>query len=150
MHAKPYLNLAVMAILSFVAMYVLMYAMVDEFASVYPNINQFYMAGLMVAPMIVIELMVMRGMYENRAANVAIMAASVIALGVFFTMIRQQTVVGDVQFLKSMIPHHSGAVLMCREASIHDAEIKKLCGEIIESQRAEIAQMKAKLAALGR
>ena len=31
-----------MAILSFTAMYILMYAMVDEFASVYSNANQAY------------------------------------------------------------------------------------------------------------
>jgi uncharacterized protein (DUF305 family) len=133
MHA--YLKLAVMAVLSFIAMYILMYAMVDEFASVYPNINQFYMAGLMTAPMIVIELLVMRGMYENSAVNAAILVASVVALGVFFAV-------------KSMIPHHSGAILMCGKAPIEDSEIKALCGQIIKSQREEIAQMKTMLGKL--
>jgi hypothetical protein len=37
--------------LLFVAMFILMYSMVDRFANVYPNVNQFYMAGLMAAPM---------------------------------------------------------------------------------------------------
>jgi uncharacterized protein (DUF305 family) len=40
-----------------------------------------------------------------------------------------------------MIPHHSGAILMCREAKLQDPEILRLCGEIIESQRREIAEM---------
>lgn len=44
-----------------------------------------------------------------------------------------------------MIPHHSGAVLMCKEATISDPEIKALCVGIIQSQEAEIAQMKALL-----
>lgn len=62
-HHRPYLKLAVMAVLSFIAMYVLMYAMVNEGRDVYPNINQLYMAGLMAAPMVIIELLVMRAMY---------------------------------------------------------------------------------------
>ena len=40
-----------MAVLSFISMYILMYAMADSFANVIPNINQFYMAGLMTMPM---------------------------------------------------------------------------------------------------
>ena len=39
-----------MTVLSFIAMYALMYAMVDSFESVYANLNQVYMAGLMTAP----------------------------------------------------------------------------------------------------
>ena len=54
---------------------------------------------------------------------------------------RYQTGIGDVGFLRSMIPHHSGAILMCREAAITDPELVKLCGEITESQRREIDQM---------
>src|SRR4029434_1986734 len=50
-----------MALLSRVSMYVLMYAMVDRWANVFSNVNQFYMAGLMAAPMIIIEIAVMSG-----------------------------------------------------------------------------------------
>jgi len=42
-----------------------------------------------------------------------------------------------------MIPHHSGAILMCREASITDPEIKSLCQMIMEGQQQEIDQMRA-------
>jgi uncharacterized protein (DUF305 family) len=42
-----------------------------------------------------------------------------------------------------MIPHHSSAILMCREAPITDAEVKTLCQSIIKSQQDEIDQMKA-------
>jgi uncharacterized protein (DUF305 family) len=42
-----------------------------------------------------------------------------------------------------MIPHHSGAVLMCERAQVRDPEIKQLCGDIIRSQAQEIDQMKA-------
>jgi uncharacterized protein (DUF305 family) len=59
--------------------------------------------------------------------------------------VRQQSLIGDRQFLRSMIPHHSGAILMCREAQLSDPEIKRLCAGIITSQTAEIAQMKKML-----
>jgi hypothetical protein len=146
MHATHYLHLAIMAGLSFVSMYVLMYAMVDVFGNVFANLNQAYMAGLMTAPMVIIELIVMGAMYANKRLNFIIIAGAVLALALFFVLIRQQTLIGDGQFLRSMIPHHAGAILMCEKASLRDAEIKQLCQTIISSQQAEIAQMKAKLA----
>jgi uncharacterized protein (DUF305 family) len=57
--------------------------------------------------------------------------------------------VADTQFLKSMIPHHAGAILMCEKAPISGADIKELCQKIIASQRSEIAQMKRMLSAAG-
>jgi hypothetical protein len=145
MHNKHYWHLLIMAVLSFIAMYILMYAMVDRFANVYPSFNQFYMAGLMTAPMVIIELIVMRSMYMNMQFNIIIGAVSVLALIGFFLLIRYQTAIGDKQFLKSMIPHHAGAILMCGQASIQDPDIKELCTAIIEGQQSEIDLMKAKL-----
>lgn len=142
MHGKHYLNLGIMTVLSFIAMYILMYAMVDRVSNVYSNVNQFYMAGLMTAPMVLIELAVMRAMYKNAHLNLAIMIVAAVALGAFFILIRQQTAVTDSQFLRSMIPHHAGAILMCEQAPIERPEIKKLCQEITRSQKAEIEQMR--------
>jgi uncharacterized protein (DUF305 family) len=82
--------------------------------------------------------------------NALVMAGSLVAMLVFWVCIRQQAAIRDRQFLRSMIPHHAGAVLMCEEASIRDAEIKRLCGAIVSSQRSEIEQMKAILARLPR
>jgi hypothetical protein len=138
---QHYRHLLIMAALSFVSMYVLMYAMVDAFGNVYNSVNQVYMAGLMAAPMIVIELIVMRGMYHDKRRNALILAASVVAGIAFFGLIRQQTGVTDRQFLRSMIPHHAGAILMCGEAPIEDAEIRELCKSIMTSQQREIDQM---------
>jgi uncharacterized protein (DUF305 family) len=45
-----------------------------------------------------------------------------------------------------MIPHHSGAILMCEQASLSDREIVELCGKIVQAQKEEIAQMQAILA----
>jgi len=140
-----YRKLALMVILSFAAMYILMYAMVDKFSNVIPNVNQFYMAGLMAMPMMLIELIVMGSMYQKKKLNIVLFASGSIALIVFYVCIRQQAGVGDKQFLKSMIPHHAAAVLMVEKTSIHNPEIQELANKIIVSQQAEIEQMKAKL-----
>lgn len=140
-----YRKLTIMTALSFVAMYILMYSMVDTFENVIPNINQIYMAGLMTMPMIIIELIIMGAMYKNKRLNIAIMAASAIALVAFFFAIRVQTAVRDKEFLKSMIPHHAAAILMVKEADLSDPEIQKLAKDIITSQQAEIDFMKAKI-----
>lgn len=145
MNKNHYIRLIVMTVLSFLAMYMLMYAMVDSFSNVFSNFNQVYMAGLMATPMVIIELFLMRAMYPNKKWNALIATASVIALVLFWVGIRQQVAISDKQFLKSMIPHHAGAILMCEQASIKNPEIKQLCREIISSQRREIDQMKAKL-----
>ena len=44
-----------------------------------------------------------------------------------------------------MIPHHASAILMCQQADITAAEIRRLCEGILASQQAEIEQMKALL-----
>lgn len=140
-----YRHLLIMAVLSFVSMYILMYSMVNTFGNVYNNLNQFYMAGLMTAPMIIIELIVMGAMYKDKRRNTIIIGAAVILGLLFFVFIRQQTVISDRQFLRSMIPHHSGAILMCERASIQDPELKQLCQTIISSQQQEIDQMESML-----
>jgi uncharacterized protein (DUF305 family) len=140
-----YRLLLIMTALSFIAMYVLMYSMVNAIGNAHPNLNQFYMAGLMAASMVLIEVAVMSGMYHNKKLNVAIGAGAVATLFVFFVFIRLQTAISDRQFLRSMIPHHAGAILMCERASIQDADIRRLCENIISGQQAEIDQMKARL-----
>lgn len=143
-----YGHLAIMTVLSFIVMYILMYAMVDKFENVYPNFNQFYMAGLMAMPMVLIELAVMRGMYKDKKLNAAFIVASILLGVAFFIGIRQQAAISDEQFLKSMIPHHASAILMCNEAPVQDAEIKSLCESILFSQQSEIEQMKVILSKL--
>jgi hypothetical protein len=141
-----YRHLFMMLGLSFVAMYGLMYAMVNSLGNAYANINQVYMAGLMTAPMALLELWIMRSMYTNKRWNAAIAATGAITGMLCWILIRQQAAVTDTQFLRSMIPHHGGAILMCEEAQLRDASIRELCKSIITSQQAEIDQMKRLLA----
>ncbi|RTL71650.1 MAG: DUF305 domain-containing protein [Hyphomicrobiales bacterium] len=131
-----------MTALSFVSMYILMYAMVNAFPNVLNSINQVYMAGLMTAPMVLIELALMRDMYPDQRLNAIVAGVSVLALILFFVAIRTQAFVGNTQFLRSMIPHHSGAILMCSRAKLEGSELTTLCQNIIKSQAEEIAQMR--------
>ena len=144
-HQGHYGRLIAMVALSFVAMYILMYAMVDAFGNVYNSVNQAYMAGLMAAPMLLIELALMRFMYPSKRWNAGLAAAAVAIAVLCWIGIRQQAGVTDQQFLRSMIPHHAGAVLMCTRNRLQDPELQQLCREIVSSQVSEIAQMKAKL-----
>jgi uncharacterized protein (DUF305 family) len=121
---------------------------VDSAANIYPNVNELYMAGLMTAPMVLIELVVMRGMYADKRLNRMIGATAVVLGVACFALIRAQAAVTDVQFLRSMIPHHAGAQLMCDEAPIRDGEVRELCVGITSSQQSEIDQMKAILSRL--
>ena len=134
--------LLLMAGLHFIAMYALMYSMVDRFENVFNNLNQVYMAGIMTTPMLIIEILLMGSMYANKKALMAIGAGSLVVFAAFFLFIRQQTAIGNEQFLRSMIPHHASAILMCEQASIDDPEIEELCGQIIQSQQQEIDLMK--------
>ena len=129
-------------------MFILMFVMVDSYINVYINLNHLYMTGTMIFSMLIIEIVVMRTMYPNKKFNALILALSTIALIVLTMFIRKQTAISDKEFLKSMIPHHAAAILMCKEASLQDPEIEKLCKNIISTQQSEIDFMKAKLEAM--
>ena len=137
-----YLMLGVNLLLSLIIMYVAMFAMIWTWGEFVQNINFFYMALVMWAPMGAIMLATMGSMYRNRTLNFVLYAAFAAIFVLSLVGIRQQSLVGDDQFLRSMIPHHSGAILMCEEAKIADPELRQLCDEIIEAQKEEIAQMK--------
>jgi hypothetical protein len=140
--ATPYKKLALVITINSVIMFLLTYALIDSFDHFYTNINRVYMAVMMVAPMVVLMLLVMGSMYKNKKLNYALIAAFALIGLLAFALGRTQTPVGNEQFLRSMIPHHSSAILMCQESSIDDPEIIDLCGDIVDAQKREIAQMK--------
>lgn len=137
-----YVSLAVQTAISGVIMYLVMFVMIDGLGSFYNNLNMVYMTLMMAAPMTMMVI-AMKGMFPSTRANVAILAVSVLVFVGSFALIRTQTTIGDTAFLRSMIPHHSGAILMCEKANLQDPEVKRLCEGIIKSQRSEIDEMKA-------
>ena len=124
-------------------MYVVMFSMIDGWSDFRNNLNMFYMAVTMWAPMGIFMLATMPGMFPKKGVNVVLYVAFAMLTAGSFWATRTQAAINDRQFISSMIPHHSGAILMCREADITDPELVALCGEIIEAQRREIEQMEA-------
>ena len=147
---SAYWMLALNLVVSGIVMYFVMFAMIDTWRDFHNNLNMAYMALTMVAPMGLLMLATMGGMYSNRALNAGLYVLfAALFLAAFFG-IRTQTAIGDRQFIASMIPHHSGAILMCREAALEDAELVALCSQIETAQRREIEQMEAIQARLAR
>lgn len=143
---SPYIGLLVSVAVSYAAMYLIMYAMADSWRNVYFNLSNVYMTGLMAGSMVPIMLLTMPGMFKNKRLNAAAWTAGAVLLALSWFGLRTEAGVGDRQFLRAMIPHHSAAIQMAQESAITDPRVKKLAEEIISSQEREISQMKALLA----
>lgn len=143
MSGSNYGRFLLMLGLSFVAMYITMYMNTYEWDHVYFSMTRFYMTCLGISAMAVIMLSLMLKMYKNKKKNIAIYLGSLVLFVSALGLVRaQQPVIGDVLYMKAMIPHHSIAILTSKRADLDDPETKKLAEEIIEAQKREIAQMK--------
>lgn len=134
-----WLNMA----LGLAVMYLVMFTMIDGPRDFRHNLNMLYMAVTMWAPMGIFMLATMPGMFPRKRLNLALYALFAVLTAASFAATRAQALIGDQQFVASMIPHHSGAILMCRQAALQDAELLALCEQIIAAQRREIEQMQA-------
>lgn len=145
-HSKKnkYTIFILMLVFSFIAMYCTMYLNTYEIDHVYFSLTRFYMACLGISAMAVIMWLFMRNMYTNKKKNIAILAGSFILFVSALGLVRaQKPIIGDVLYMRAMIPHHSIAILTSERADIQDPEVKKLANDIIKAQRKEIAEMKA-------
>jgi uncharacterized protein (DUF305 family) len=143
-----YRRFAAMIATSTMIMFGLMYLNTYRLDHVSWSETRVYMALIMGAAMAIIMLTFMLGMYANRLANAAIYVGSVLVLAVALYLVRSQTTVQDVSYMSAMIPHHSIAILTSERAEISDPRVRELADGIIESQRREIAEMKALIADL--
>ncbi|WP_417410965.1 DUF305 domain-containing protein [Hoeflea sp.] len=133
---------------STIIMFGLMYLNSWEISHVWFSQTRMWMALYMGAAMAVVMLAFMLGMYKNRKANIAIMVGSVIAFSAGLYLVRSQDTVGDIAWMKAMIPHHSIAIMTSTRANISDPRVRNLADEIIEAQEREIAEMEALIADL--
>ncbi len=101
-----YRILAVELLFNAVIMFLVMSVMIDRLESFDFNINNVYMTVMMVAPMLITMLLGMRHMYPNPRLNGGLIAAAALLFVGCFLLVRVQWPVGDVQFPRSMIPHH--------------------------------------------
>ncbi|MFP5082002.1 DUF305 domain-containing protein [Pedobacter sp. JCM 36344] len=147
---SPYKKFLFMLAISFIIMYGIMFLNVDEADHIYLSTTRAYMSILMVSTMAITMLSMMGKMYQNKILNRVIFGSSILVFVLVLTFLRQQIFVGDVQYMKAMIPHHSSAIMTSKHANIKDPEVKKLSEQIIKSQEEEIALMKAKLIELSK
>ena len=141
---------AAMIAASAVLMFFLMYQLVYSLDHVTFSTNRLVASLVMACVMTIVMLGFMWSMYHGKAAKLTVVSvAAVLGIGLLLTN-RSQTLISDVSFMKSMIPHHSIAVNNARKASISDPRVRKLADEIIESQIREIAEMKLLIEDIGR
>ncbi|EON3043458.1 DUF305 domain-containing protein [Enterococcus hirae] len=139
---KKYWKFLLMIGVSTVIMFGMMYLNVYSIDHLFFSRTRVFMALMMGAVMAIIMLLFMWKMYENKTLNKIILGVSVLVFAGSLFMVRSQTTVSDVAWMKAMIPHHSIAILTSKCANLKDPEVKKLANDIIEAQEKEIEQMK--------
>lgn len=137
-----YWRFAAMITTSTIVMFGLMYLNTYAFEHLQWSETRLWMAFFMGASMAVIMLAFMLNMYTNKMLNLAIFAGSAIVFALALWLVRSQSTINDVDYMKAMIPHHSIAIMTSERAQITDPRVRKLADEIIEAQRREIAEMK--------
>jgi hypothetical protein len=144
MTRRHYVVLGIASVVMLILMYLIMFSMIWSGAQFVQNLNFFYMAIMMATPMVFMMPLMMPSMYPDRRRNLVVYIGSALLFILAFAAVRDQTLVDDKEFIRSMIPHHSGAILMCNRATLEDAEVRDLCFKpngIVESQQREIEQM---------
>ena len=144
----PYRTFVLMIVTASVLMFGLMYLNTYQLDHVWFSQTRLFMTMIMAGAMTLVMLFFMRHMYRNRAANVALVVAGVALLAGGLWLVRSQATVGQVAWMKAMIPHHSIAILTSERARISDPRVRDLADGIIETQRREIAEMEALIAEL--
>lgn len=140
-HGKPYTRFWINMGLGLIVMYLVMFSMIDGTQDFRHNLNMAYMTITMWAPMGIFMLATMPAMFPDKKLNIGLYVLFAVLTVASFGATRAQIGIDDRQFVDSMIPHHSGAILMCREAKLADPELKMLCKDIEQAQRKEIEQM---------
>ena len=143
-----YLRFLAMIASSTVVMYGLTYLNTFEPSHVRFSEMRLYMALIMGASMAVIMLGFMWDMHRNLRYNAAIIGSSALIFIASLWLVRTQTTVQDVAYMKAMIPHHSIAILTSERAEISDPRVRELADEIIQAQRREIEEMEGLIADL--
>lgn len=141
MQGMSYQKFTLMMVISFIIMYTVMFLNMDKLDHYHTSTTRIYMATLMVAPMAVVMMLMMGKMYPNKKTNTTIIIGSVVLFAIVLAALRTQTPIGDMQYMKAMIPHHSSAIMVSKHANIKDPEVRRLADSIIASQEREINQM---------
>jgi hypothetical protein len=123
-------------------MFFLMYQLVYSFDHALFSLNRLLASLVMGCVMTVVMLGFMWPMYQGIETKIAVLVVASLGAVTLLAANRSQALVGDVGFMKAMIPHHSIAINNAEKAAIRDPRVRALADEIIASQVREIAEMK--------
>jgi hypothetical protein len=137
-----WIRFAAMIAVSTFVMFFLMYQLVYSLDHAVFSVNRLLASLVMGCVMTVVMLGFMWSMYSGLATKIAVLTGAVLGAIVLLSVNRNQALIGDISFMKAMIPHHSIAINNAEKASIHDPRVRRLADEIIASQVREIAEMK--------
>lgn len=149
-HATPYVRFWAMVLVSTALGFAAMYLNTYELDHVFFSWTRVFMAMIMGGVMTVVMMSFMWGMYPNKRANWGVLAVAAALFVSGLVLVRTQATVGDVAYMRAMIPHHSIAILTSSRARIEDPRVRKLADGIIETQKREIGEMKELIAELDR
>jgi len=141
---------AAMIAVSTVIMFFLMYQLVYSADHLMFSVNRLVASLVMACVMSIVMLAFMWSMYKPQGTKVAVLVVAAILGVILLFANRNQSLIDDTRFMKSMIPHHSIAINNARKASISDPRVRELADKIIESQVREIAEMNLLLADIER
>lgn len=133
---------AAMIATSTFVMFFLMYQLVYSLDHATFSVNRLLAALIMGSVMTAIMLAFMWPMQRGKGTKVAVLVGAILIGGTLLYVNRSQAVIGDVRFMKAMIPHHSIAINNARRAEISDPRVRELANQIIAAQVREIAEMK--------
>jgi hypothetical protein len=140
---------AMIAVSTFI-MFFLMYQLIYSLDHALFSVNRLIASLVMGCVMAMVMLGFMWSMYGRQRIKIPVLVVAALAAVTLLFVNRSQALIGDISFMKAMIPHHSIAINNARKASIHDPRVRELANEIIESQVREIAEMKLLIADIGR
>ena len=110
---------------------------IDNWGDFRFSLNDFYMVGLMTGWMFFFM-----GLFTLRFFKCFY---GLIAVIIFFALIRTQTFISETEYLKGMIPHHSMAIMMSKQLEKKPNNIQHLLDQIIQTQQKEIILFKSYL-----
>jgi Uncharacterized protein conserved in bacteria len=137
-----YKRFLLMIATSVVVMYMAMYLNNYAWDHIFWSETRAYMALIMGAIMATVMLLFMIDKYPNTKINALIFMGSAVLFAGSLFLVRSQTTIDDVAWMKGMIPHHSIAILTSKRAHISDPRVRQLADEIIKAQEREIKEMK--------
>ena len=137
-YGKFFAMIATSTVAMFFLMYTHSYQVIDHF---YFSETRLFMTLIMAGSMMMIMLLFMLNMYQNKGMNIAIIGLGILLIAGGIGLVRSQVTVTGTDYMEGMIPHHSIAILTSERAQIEDVRVRKLANEIIKAQRKEIMEM---------